>query len=133
MNLNFMKDRPTLADMNARPRAVPKHELKTRLDEKVAKDKDADKAWEVCKKAVDARDGMRAEHHHLVTRREKALLHDPRNVLLVCLADHERLERNKLIPVQTAALMFAFAGRSLVNANHPLAFKKTVKAPAERT
>lgn len=133
---------PTLAEMNATRRAVPKYEMKSRLDAKVEKTKNADKAWDECKKAVDARDAgkcricrkkvvktiafdpKRAEHHHLVKRRkEKALLTDQRNVLLVHLACHEKAERSKIHPIQKASDMFALNGTSFVNADNPIEWK----------
>ncbi len=79
----------------------------------------------VCKKPVVktiALDPKRAEHHHLCKRRkEKALLLDPRNVILVCLRDHQRLEKHDLIP---AGAHFEFNGKFFLDADTPLTFRK---------
>jgi len=138
----IIADLPTLAEMQAQRRAVPKYEMPTRDDERKVDTKAAATAWEACKKAVDVRDKFkcrackrkvvktltrcpeRAEHAHLVRRRkESALMTDSRNVLLLCHFCHEKFDRHKLSVIQTAGLMFQFDGHSFIDADHLLEFK----------
>ncbi len=114
---------------------------KSRLEVKVEKGKASDKAWEDCKRIVDKRDGMkcrfcgvrvvrtleldpkRAEHHHIARRaKEKALLTDPRNVVLVCLACHQKLTKHLTQIIGRAVDMFEHAGKKFLSADKPLQF-----------
>ncbi len=136
-------DSPSLNEVQAtQRRAVAKDAMVTRDDERKEDTSAAAKAWEACKKAVDRRDKHRcrackrkvvatltrcperAEHAHLVSRKkESALMHDARNVLLLCHECHSKFDRHKLSVIQVAGSMFHFDGRSLINAEHPLEFK----------
>jgi hypothetical protein len=126
---------PTLAEMSATRRAVPKHQIATRLEEKTKKDGDFEARWRACCKAVDKRDGPicrccgvrvvatlelqanRREHHHIVRRRKvAALMTDARNVLVLCQACHEKITRNLWHIVGTAKAMFALEGKRYLDA-----------------
>lgn len=115
----------------------------SRVEQKAAKDKSEDKAWEECKRVVWARDGgkcrscrrvvvktielipQRGEVHH-ITRRAKAksLLTDPRNCLLVCLHPcHEHLTHHELAIIGTANQVFTGEdGKTYLDASCPLTF-----------
>ena len=142
---------PTLAEFSAIRRATPKHELRSRLDEKTTATKDDAKALEQWRKAVARRDRNRCrvcgvltiatlelvknrrEIHHLRSRTDPLVRTDPRNGITVCKAHHDELTRHRLFPVQKAADMFT-AGRTLkryLNADKPLIFvTKNPQAPA---
>lgn len=115
----------------------------TRLEEKVVKMKADEKAWEACKRTVDVRDHYncrhcgcktvktldltpnRAEHHHIVRRKKEAkLLTDPRNVLLLCHVCHTEVTRRKLFILQPAKAMFTLNGKSYLNADNPVEWKR---------
>lgn len=100
---------PTLAEMQAQRRAVPKAALRTRLQTKVATARDEKKleaAWiravwtrdqgrcrwckRRCLKTL-ALDPARGEVHHVSGRVVKAIRWDRRNGALLCLACHERI------------------------------------------
>lgn len=138
-----ISDLPTLAEVNARPRATPKYAIPSRLAEKTAEDKAEKKAEAVAKKAVWTRDRSRCrvcgcrvlkaldltekrgEVHHVAGRADRVVRWDPRNLLLVCAKDHERLERNQLLIVATARQMFvAENGKSYIDATKKIKFKE---------
>lgn len=120
---------PTLGEEQQRRRAVQKHDIPTRLDEKTADDKDDAKKLDLWRKAVAFRDRgrcrvcgcqtlvtlelvpRRREIHHIVSRTNPLVRHDVRNGLTTCLEDHKRLTRHKLFVVGTAKQMFQ-AGRT---------------------
>lgn len=126
-------DLPTLAD---RPRPNLQ-KGPTRVEAKAAKDKGADKAAEEFRAAVWKRDGGkcrccgrtvvkslelrpdRGEVHHVSPRsKEKALLTDPRNGILVCaLPCHQDLTHHELSIVAKASGMFTLSGKSYINAS----------------
>ncbi len=122
-------------------RAQPKGP--TKLDIKVLKVKTTMSRWNDCRAIVDKRDGgkcrvckkpvvktialdpKRAEHHHLCKRRkEKALLTDARNVILVHLSCHQKLEKHDLIPV---GAHFELNHAFFIDADAPLTFRKATK------
>lgn len=129
-----LADLPILA---SQPRLAQPKPI-TRLANKLSKNAAFDRGWERTKAIVNRRDEMRcrvcgcrtlitleltarrAEHHHLV-RRAKApeLLTDPRNVLLVCCACHEKLTHHELEPVQRASDLFTLDGKRCLNADRP--------------
>jgi hypothetical protein len=139
---------PTLAEISATRRAVPKHELRSRLDEKTTSDKDDARQLEAFRRAVVQRDRGRCrvcgcrtvktlaldpkwrEVHHLISRTNPVTRYDPRNGITVCHADHRRLTSHRLFVVGTASEMFQ-AGKVpkwYLNADGPLQF--TEKRPA---
>lgn len=99
----------TSAEVNAVRRAVPKHEIPTRMAEKAENrvdDKKEEKRWRkeiwtrdksACRwcrrKVVKAMDLLpeRGECHHVVPRENRVTRWDSRAALLVCHACHERL------------------------------------------
>jgi predicted restriction endonuclease len=137
-----LADLPTLADIQTQRRAVPKHAMSSRLDEKTTSDKDDARQLETWRKAVARRDRNRCrvcgcltiatlelvknrrEIHHLRSRTDPVVRHDPRNGITTCKVHHDQLTRHKLFPVQKAADMFA-AGRTqkkYLDGDKPLIF-----------
>lgn len=131
---------PTLGEMNAKPRAVPKGA--SRLEEKTASAKDDAKALDAFRKAVIARDGKkcrkcgrkvvetrellpnRLEVHHCHGRIGK-FRHDPRMALVLCASDHQRVTgrvNDRLFIVQKASLMLTLDGKSYINAANAVEF-----------
>jgi ribosomal protein L37AE/L43A len=124
-----LADLKTLAELSAVRRAVPKHELRSRLDEKTATDKDDAKQLQVWARAVRARDKetcrvchrktlrtleldpRRGEAHHIVSRTNPVIRVDVRNGLWTCGRCHSLLTRHKLFVIGTARQMFV-AGRT---------------------
>jgi hypothetical protein len=68
----------------------------------------------------------RGEGHHIAGRADRAVRFDPRNRLLVCALDHERLELNKLFILATAKQMFVCEEnrKSYINADKKLKFQE---------
>lgn len=67
----------------------------------------------------------RAEHHHLTPRSlAPALVHDPRNVALVCALDHTKLTRHELTVI--ADQLFTFEGHEYPSAEGLLRFEKVI-------
>lgn len=126
-------DLPTLAD---RPRGSFQ-KGPSRVEEKTVKGKSDGKAWEECRRIVWARDGGkcrccgrvvvkslelradRGECHHIVRRaKAKALLTDPRNVVLVCLLPcHEGLTHHEIAVFGPASAMFDLDGARYLDAS----------------
>jgi len=137
-----LSDLPTLADVQADRKGKPLWKSSvTRLDVKVAAEKDDRGALERWRRAVRTRDRgrcrvcgkkvkvtlaldpLRAEVHHLVSRADKAVKFDLRNAVLVCYRDHKRLTAHKLHAIGTAAMLFTGPnGKSYLNANCALTF-----------
>ncbi|MCR4341902.1 MAG: hypothetical protein NUW01_18655 [Gemmatimonadaceae bacterium] len=132
----------TLVDQQKVRRATPKHEMTTRLSEKgaaIADEKKQEAAW---KKGVWKRDDgkCRVCHchvkktltfepkqghcHHIKERAHKPTRWDVRNGLLVCMEDHERIEHNKLIPLQAAKHLFTVGTTQYLNGSQPMQFKE---------
>lgn len=119
-----------------------KHEMKTRLDEKDAKDKTDDRELEAWRRAVRHRDEMkcrvcrkklrvslelvknRAECHHIKGRADKAVRYDVRNGLLCCPKCHGLLEHNELVIVGQKKDLFTVDGARYINADCDLEFKR---------
>lgn len=141
---------PTLAEVQAQRRARPNWKpSQTRLDEKVAADKDDAKLLREWARYVRLRDQgicrvcgvqtiqtleldpKRQEIHHIVSRTNQAIRYDVRNGLCVCLRDHQRLTRHQLFVMGTAAQMYQ-AGRTgkwYLNGNEPLQFTTRKPSP----
>jgi hypothetical protein len=137
------RDAPTLAEMQATRRAVPKGSEPSRLQRKVANAKDERKEEADWKKDVWKRDGgccrwchrvcvkslslvpERGECHHVSGKVVRAIRWDRRNGLLVCAVCHERLtgkvaEKHVLVSRYT----FTVDGVSYINADKPVQFKR---------
>lgn len=134
---------PTMAEMNAKPRACPKGE--TRLDAKKAASKADAKAEARFLQIVRARDKLRcrccaravvvtltlcqerAEVHHLHGRLGQFRF-DDRFALLLCGQCHQRVTgkvNDRLFIVQKARDMYTGSeGRSLIDARRPVQFKE---------
>jgi hypothetical protein len=146
--MSHLRDLPTLAEISAVRRAVPKHELRSRLDVKTSASTDDAKALDAWRKAVAFRDrgrcrvcGIRTlvtlelvknrrEIHHLRSRTDPVVRVHPKNGIVVCKFHHDQLTRHKLFPVQKAADMFT-AGRTqkkYLDGDKPLIF--VTKNPA---
>jgi len=86
-----------------------------RLQDRVAQQREAMRAWLECCRVVDARDKWlcrccgrktrktltvcpeRLEHHHLVPRsRARHRIADPSNVITLCLSCHQRVTRHEI-------------------------------------
>ena len=129
------------------PRSFPKPT--PRLEQRVTQRRAEDRAWAAACHAVDVREGYkcrvcgratrktmtvcpeRAEHHHIVGRRiAPQLVTDVKNIILVCLSDHQKLTRHELQVEGRAEDMFTSEGRRFWNADCPLHF--TQAEPAAR-
>lgn len=131
---------PTLGEVNARPRAVPKAQTpKADVAKAAAKTKSADgralTAWankvKQRDKWKDRYDGQRvirivgpnprrAEAHHIVPRSDKAVRHDVRNGITLSLVTHELVEKNRLKIEGTK--FFVVDGKRYIDATHPVRF-----------
>lgn len=118
----------------------------SRLDQVEADDKAKQKADAAFRKAVWKRDegrcracGKRVERslalmptrgevHHIAKRsKEPGLLTDPRNGVLLCARDHERVERHQLVIVATGASTFTVGSGVFINAEGALRFVESKK------
>lgn len=138
-----MRSLPTLAEVQAQRARRPNWKpTTTRLDQKVADDKDDEKKLLAWAKAVKARDEgkcrvcgvrtittlervpKRGEAHHIKTRSDWAVRHDVRNGLWLCLRDHQRLSGRgvRLHVIGTAAQTFIVNGTTYLNGDCPLQF-----------
>lgn len=135
-------DLPTLAEMQATPRAIPKHALKTKLDRAVDKKKarleDARKllAWARQVKDLDKwrdrktgkrltrtrdLDPLRAEAHHIASKDDWAVRYDIRNGITLAYETHDAVERNTLRIVGT--VFFEINGVRYINGREPVTFE----------
>lgn len=89
-----------------------KHEIKTRVDSKVERDAERDKAWRECCKAVDARDhrtcrccerktnpddvGLKRGHRHHIVYRSAGGKDVAENVVTLCWECHNDEHKNRL-------------------------------------
>jgi hypothetical protein len=138
---------PTLAEMNAVPRATPKGTTSPKLERakaRIAADRqDADKlrqwatAVKVRDKFLDRFDGKpvlrgatphprRAEAHHIEPRANQAVRYDPRNGMTLSMENHDRVERGDLVVRGTRT--FTVDGKHYIDGR----FAKVVKPPTER-
>jgi len=139
-----IKDLPTLAQLQATPRATPKHELETQLDRAIANKafrlEDARKLrqWAFEVKTLDkwrdqktgrrvlrtlSLDPDRAEAHHVESRDDWAVRYDVRNGICLSLATHLRVEHNELRIQGT--VFFTVKGQRYINARFPVIFVRT--------
>lgn len=136
-----MRALPLLAELQATPRATPKHLLPTKLDRAIARkaarvaDRKALRAWAA---AVKARDGfrdrytgqrlrltpdldpLRAEAHHVVSRSDRAVRFDIRNGITLSFAMHAKVERGDYRIEGTA--WFRIKGATYIDASFPVVF-----------
>jgi hypothetical protein len=135
---------PTLAEISATRRAVPKHELATRLQTKTVADRDDARLLREVAQAVRVRDGGRCRHckvrtlvtmelvarrgecHHVVSRTCLAVRYDVRNCLHVCAGCHSLLTARRLFVVGRGSHMFQAgkAQKSYVDTTFPVEFAK---------
>lgn len=112
----------------------------TRLAKKTADAKEDKRAWLAAKLTVWQRDEgldrltkrkvkktlaldpLRGEVHHLEPRAFKPLRYDPRNLILLSLETHERVERNELRIVGTK--FFTFEGKRYIDATYKVRFER---------
>ncbi len=135
---------PTLAELQAQPRAHTKRQLGTKLDRAIAKkaarlaDLYALRRWALIVKIRDQwrdrktgapvqrsrdLDPWRAEAHHIVSRDDHAVRHDPRNGITLSLASHMAVERGDYRIEGTR--WFTVQGRRYVNGDFPVYFVRT--------
>jgi hypothetical protein len=139
-------DLPTLADLQARPRAVRKDRMPSRMDTKAQADQDDAKLLRRLALDVRARDlgicrvcgvqtvptleldPKRSECHHIVSRTCKVTRYDIRNCLHLCLACHQKVTHHKLFVVGTAAQVFrvgkGITAKTYLDATCNLQFKE---------
>jgi len=133
---------PTLAEMRAKPLALPKSATpKTDHAKAVQRSASADRraltAWaNTVKKRdkwKDRYDGQRviriigphprrAEAHHIVSRADQAVRYDVRNGLTLSLENHEKVERGLLRIVGTK--FFTVNGRKYTDGTHTVIFQE---------
>lgn len=134
---------PTFAEVNARPRATPKHQLATKLDRKVAQAKAdlADKrklaAWATAVKDRDEWKDRKTEKtvrrthilapdsahaHHIEPRDNADTRYDVRNGITLSFTTHDAVERNHLRIVGTK--FFTKNGRRYIDATHSVRWKE---------
>lgn len=132
---------PWAGDLNVQ--ATPKHEMKTKLDRKVAKakaDVDDQKKLTAWANAVKDRDEWKdrktekkvrrthvlapdsAHAHHIEPKENEDTRHDVRNGITLSYTTHDAVERNKLRIVGTK--FFTKNGRRYIDATHKVNFKE---------
>lgn len=140
MNLDFMQSRPTLAQMNEKPRAEQKGNIPTRLAEKKSDDKDEKAKEKLWRKGCIKRDGKicrhcdrvvvqqlelapnRLEVHHIASRVDRAVRWDVRNGIVLCAECHEKVTRYRLVIVQVTRHRFTVddSTKRYINAFKPV-------------
>lgn len=132
---------PTMAEVNARPRAVPKPSAAAREDAK-AKSKRSDRGklsrWAVKVKDrdgwIDRYDGQpvmrsaefhprRGEAHHIAPKGNLAVRYDVRNGICLSADVHAQVEANRLTIVGTE--FFTVDGKRYIDATHRVIFRRT--------
>lgn len=132
---------PTMAQVNAKPHATPKHELGTALDRASARKaerlEDVRKlaAWATAVKNRDhwkdrktgqrvkrtrQLDPLRAEAHHIVSRDDWNVRYDVRNGICLSFATHDAVERHQLRIVGT--VFFTVKGQRYIDGRYPIDF-----------
>lgn len=140
---DFLANVPTVDQVAAARRGQPIPKGPSRLDVKEAKAVDESKAEARWKKTVWARDKgrcrccktrvektielipERGEVHHVKGREHKPTRWDPRNGLLLCKRDHDRVTgavNDKLVIIATK--FFTIAGAKYIDARARVGFKK---------
>ncbi len=132
---------PTMAEVNAQRRAVPKGQIQTHLATKIAKDKEEKAAERKWRAACIKRDGKicrccgrvvvaqlelapnRLEVHHLTRRAEQATRWDVRNGIVLCQLDHSRVTRYEVVLVQAARYLLTIAGKKYIDGAKPITFQ----------
>ncbi len=139
-----IRDLPTLAEVNARPHATPKHELETKLDRAIISlerrrlDEQMLRAWSFAVKQRDGwrdrKDGKRvrrcvelhprrAEAHHLEPKANPVTRHDVRNGITLSYENHARVERGEYRIEGTK--WFEIGGHRYIDATAPIIFVRT--------
>lgn len=135
---------PTLAELQATPRATPKHQLETKLDRAIAAKaarledarrlrewaravKDRDK-WKDRKTGVRVRrclelDPLRAEAHHIEPKSNRATRYDVRNGICLSYEMHAKVERGDYRIDGTA--WFTKNGVRYIDGTAPVTFVRT--------
>lgn len=142
--MRTIADLPTLAQLQATPRATPKHELETKLDRAVANkaarldDERQLRAWAFAVKDRDRwrdrktkrrvlrtlnLDPDRAEAHHIVPKDDWNVRHDLRNGICLSLATHLAVETGKLRIEGTQ--WFTVKGQRYIDGTAPVHFVRT--------
>lgn len=144
-----LADLQTLGDLQRTRRAVPKHAIPTRLDQKTAADTNDAKLLREWARYVRLRDGgkcrvcgvqtiqtlelvpNRCEVHHVVSRTCVVTRYDVRNGVVLCATHHQAVTRHELFPVGAAADMFTVGrtARKFLNAS-AASFRFVRKRPA---
>lgn len=132
---------PTLAELQATPRALRKDQLPTKLGRAIAsrafrlEDQRQLRKWAAAVKARDRwrdrktglrvrrcleLDPRRAEAHHVVSKDDWAVRYDVRNGITLSLATHDAVERGQLAIEGT--VFFLVAGTRYIDATFPVTF-----------
>ncbi len=135
---------PTLAELQAQPRARTKRQLGTKLDRAIAKkaarlaDLYALRRWAFAVKTRDQwrdrktgaavqrsrdLDPWRAEAHHLVSRDDRSVRYDIRNGVCLSFATHYAIERGDYRIEGTR--WFSVNGQRYIDATFPVYFVRT--------
>lgn len=128
-----------------RPRATPKHELKTKLDRAIEKKKATradEKKLAVWATAVKDRDEWKdrktektvrrtsvlapdsAHAHHIEPKKNADTRYDVRNGITLSFTTHDAVERNRLQIIGTK--FFVKNGKRYINGTHPVRWKVIV-------
>lgn len=139
-----IEDLPTLAQLQATPRALRKDQLESKLDRaissKAARLLDAKKlrAWAHAVKERDRwrdrktklrvrrcleLDPLRAEAHHIVSKDDWAVRYDERNGLCLSLETHDAVTTGKLRIEGT--VFFRLKGARYIDGRFPVTFVRT--------
>lgn len=137
---------PSLVDRQTERYATAKDAMPLRADVARKEARDEKKLEAACLKTIWKRDEAKCRHchvkvvksleylptrgegHHIASRGDWAVRFDPRNRILLCAACHELVERLRLFIVGTAKQMFTVDGKSYLNADCKLRFKKAKEA-----
>lgn len=139
-------DLPTLAEMQAKPRATPKHAIPTRLAEKKADDRDEKRDERLGRKAAIKRDGKvcrcckrvviqqlelapnRLDVHHVAGRADQAVRWDVRNLIVLCAECHEAVTHYRKFILQAAKHAFTVGIKTYINASKKVTFSDKAAA-----
>lgn len=139
-----IEDLPTLAELQAVPRATPKHQLETKLDRAIAskaarlldakklrdwafkvKDRDHWKDRKTKRRVLRtlSLDPDRAEAHHIASKDDWAVRYDERNGICLSLATHDAVTTGKLRIEGT--VWFRVKGARYIDGRFPVTFVRT--------
>lgn len=137
---------PTMAEVNARPRATPKHEIPTKLAEKTAADRNEKRDERLWRKGCIKRDGKvcrccdcvvvpqlelaanRLEVHHVAGRVDQTVRWDVRNGIVLCFECHSKITERRLWILQAARFLFRIGQKTYIHAGKKVTFSEKAAA-----